>query len=450
MNSGIDISTESGSRALAKLWKQGLSAIRSRDLSVVTFGVFLRTVAAFAFAKLTAAFLGPVAYATYGHFYMVATYLVTASSLGLANAFTVYIARDNKIEEEADSRARAVTALGAAGGGLTGVALLGLFFVDRHGALLPYIRGWSLSWWFVFCMIVAVGSAIQSVLLGKQQHARYQMVMALNPLVSCVALVVAVAFGPISPTIAILTYMLGFAVPLVAFPSMIASVASVQRGAMASVIRFSIPYLVPSLLIPTVATFSILSVRYVIASHVSTYNLGLWQALWRISEGYMGALISVGTALFLPRFSRVATQSEAWKSLAQSAIMLTGLYLPLAICFIAFPRFVLTLLLSAQFSPLASLMPVQICGDVLKILCFLLELFFTSILAPKTALLGEFVFSGAFLALSLMIVSNLHSPLGAVWSYTLSYALVVCMLLPLAWRHIRTLPLVRPADGNAL
>ena len=450
MSSGINTLIDRPTLVATRFWARSISAIRSRDLTVVTLGVFLRAAASFAFAKLAAAFLGPVEYARYGHFYMVASYLVTASSLGLANAFTVYIARDGRNEDTSDSRSRSVVALGSAGGVLVGVVLLGLFFVDHRGALLPHVRGWSLSWWFVFCLIVAAGTAIQSVLLGRHEQVRYQIVMALNPLVSCLALIVANVSGKVDPTVAILTFMLGFAVPLILFPSMIAGVASVRRTAMASLTRFSIPYLIPSLLIPTVATVSVLSVRYVMATHVNTRDLGLWQALWRISEGYMGAIIAVGTALFLPRFSRVVTRSEAWKSLAKSAVLLTGLFMPLAICFMTIPRFVLTMLLSGQFTPIASLLPVQISGDVLKILCFLLELFFTATLAPRIALLGEVLFSGAFLILSSVIVSRMHSSIGAVWSYTLSYVLVLSVLLPLTWRRIRAFPQIRPEDTPTL
>lgn len=446
MSSGFNISVEQRPNPLRKLWGRGIAAFKSKDLSVVTGGVFLRTLAAFAFAKFTASLLGPIAYATYGQFYMVATYLVTASSLGLANAFTVYIARQSGDEEQMASQASAVTAFGSVGGLMAGVVLLGMFFVDRQGALLPRVRGWDLSWWLVFCLVVAAGTAIQAVLLGRQKHFLYQLVTALNPLISCVALVIVAVAGVVNPKTAIISYMLGFAVPLVAFPSMITGIARVRKRAMETLARFSLPYVLPSLLIPTVGTISILSVRYVIETHVTRYELGLWQALWRISEGYMGALISVGTALFLPRFSKIVTRSDAWKSLAKSAIVLAGLYLPLALCFLAIPHLALTLLLSRQFAPIAPYLPIQICGDVLKILCFLLELFFTSMLAPQTALLGEVVFSSLFLGLSALIVARMHSPLGAVWAYTLSYALVVCALSPFAWRRIRRLPSARPKD----
>ncbi len=429
--------------SLAKsVWRRGLAICRTRDLSVVTSGVFLRSLAAFAFAKLAAAWLGPVEYATYGHYYMVATYLVTASSLGLGNAFTVYIARSRSRAESLSSEVQAVTTFGVSTGLVAALGLMALFFLDPHGVLLPRIRGWNLSYWFLFCLVAALGASIQSVLLGKEQHVRYQLVTALNPLASCVALVTVYLLGGVNPTLAIITYMIGFLVPIAAFPSFVRMIVHVRWDAFNHLIRFSRSYLIPSLLIPTVGTLSILSVRHVVSIWVTTYDLGLWQALWRISEGYMGALISVGTALFLPRFSQIRTQSEAFKRLSKAAAMLLAIYSPLALAFLFIPGLALRLLLSAQFSPLASLLPVEICGDALKILCFLLELFFMCMLAPRLALLAEVMFSGIFLGLAPLLLSHTKGPVGAVWAYTISYAIVLSILIQLAYRRIRALPMV--------
>jgi O-antigen/teichoic acid export membrane protein len=412
---------------------------------VVTLGVFLRSIAAFAFAKVTAAYLGPVEYATYGHYYMVASYLVSASCFGLGNAFTVYIARSSDSRDSAASQIQAVVAAGAFSGVVVAFVLLGLFVADTRGILLPHIRGWHLIWWFVFCAVAAIGTAVQSVLLGLQQHVRYQLVTALNPLVSTIFLLVASLLASANPTVAIVAYMAGFLVPIAAFPKMIAAGALVRRSALKGVAFFSRPYLLPSLLTPTIGTVSVLAVRHIVSTHVSTYSLGLWQALWRLSEGYMGALISVGTALFLPRFSRIATRSDARRGIGKAALMLLAMYAPLALCFIFSPTLVLDVLLSRDFAPIASLLPVQIVGDSLKILCFLLELYFTCTLAPRIALLGELLFSGMFLGITPLIMSHSRTPSGAVWAYTLSYALVLCLLIPLAWKRSSRFPLFKPS-----
>lgn len=437
---GVDSACALQSNEMPTTWKRVSSLFLRRDLSVVSGGVLVKAVAALAFAKLTAAILGPVGYATYGHFYMVAAFLVTGSSLGLGNAYTVYISRKTHIEPNSAGDVRAVVGVGTASGFAIGTVLMGLFFADPRGALLPRVRGGDLAWWYAFCVVSAAGTAIQAALLGKQKHFRYQVVSALNPIVSCVALMAFVGFGVVNPKIAIITYMIGFLVPVVMYPFAGEGAGAIEWGAARNLMRFSIPYLVPSLLIPTVAAVATLSVRYVIAIHVSTHDLGLWQGLWRLSEGYMGALMAVGTAMFVPRFSRVTTQGQAWKSLSQAAIMLVGMYLPLAVCFLAIPHLVLTALLSSQFSGISSYLPTEIAGDILKILCFLLETFFICIVLPRLALLAEVLFSALFLLLTVLAISHVRSPEGAVMAYSISYLLVLSVLIPLAWRRIRALP----------
>lgn len=440
MKPGADSACVSQSNDMPSMWKRISSLFLKRDLSVVSAGVFVKAVAALAFAKLTAAMLGPVEYATYGHFYIVATFLVTGSSLGLGNAYTVYVARKSLVEKNWAADVRAVVGAGTAGGFAIGIFLIALFFIDTRGTLLPRVRGGDLGWWFAFCVVSASGTAIQSALLGKQEHVRYQVVSALNPIVSCIALIGFAGFGVVNPKIAIITYMIGFLVPVAMYPFAGVGRGVIEWGAARTLMRFSVPYLVPSLLIPTVGTIATLSVRHLIAVHVSTYDLGLWQALWRLSEGYMGALIAVGTALFVPRFSRITTQREARRGLSRAAIMLVGMYLPLAASFLLIPHLVLRALLSSQFYGISVFLPTQIAGDILKILCFLLETFFTCIVFPRLALLGEFLFSGLFLLLTLLAISRLRSPEGAVLAYSLSYFLVCCILLPLAWKRIRAMP----------
>jgi O-antigen/teichoic acid export membrane protein len=440
MMRGTDFERDLHSEDKPRFWKSVSSPFLRRDLSVVLGGVFLKGFAALVFAKLTASLLGPAGYATYGHFYMVAAYLVTGSSLGLGNAFTVFIARRESAGADQFKQVRAVIAAGTACGFVVAGPLMGLFFADRHGALLPKIRGGDLGWWFAFCLVAATGTAIQSALLGKQEQIRYQLVTALNPIVSCVALGIFAGFGEVNPKIAIITYMIGFLVPIAMYPSARAGWGKIDWSAMKNLAGFSVPYLIPSLMSPTVGTIATLSVRHVVALNTSVHDLGLWQALWRLSEGYMGVLMAVGTAMFIPRFSRIRTRREAWTGLSRAATILVGIYLPLAASFLLIPRIVLSALLSSQFSGISAYLPTEIVGDILKILCFLLETFFACIVFPRLALLAEVLFAGLFLILTALMVSLERSPEGAVLAYSISYFLVALALLPIAWHRIRALP----------
>src|ERR1700733_13040409 len=104
--------------------KLAVPVSKSRDLSVVALGVLLRTISALIFAKLTAFYLGPLGYSLYGHFYMLASYLTTASCLGLANAFSVYIGRSRNDAKATSANAPAVVAIGGIAG-----TIISLFLV---------------------------------------------------------------------------------------------------------------------------------------------------------------------------------------------------------------------------------------------------------------------------------------------------------------------------------
>jgi O-antigen/teichoic acid export membrane protein len=403
-------------------------------------GVLFRAVAGLVFAKFAAASLGPARYATYGHFYMVATYLVTGASLGLGNAFSIYVARERRSNGEASDDGLLIVLISAVCGLVIGAIAVGLFFLDTKGVIMPRVRGWDIAWWFTFCFVSSVGTSIQSTMLGRQWHVRYQLTAILNPVLSCLALAGGMLFGRISPAFVILTYMLGFATPIVFYPAIVKGSQEISKVALEKLAKFSAPYLLPSMLIPTVGAFATLAVRHLIKVRVDEHDLGLWQGLWRLSEGYMGALISVGSALYIPRFSRVTTQRESISAILKASSVLLGLYFPLALSFLTIPQIVLALLLSSKFGGISSFLPAEIVGDTLKICYFILQLFLTCTLFPKLALIGEAIFSALFLFLTWLIESHYHTPEGAVVAYSASYLVVVCMFIPIVWRRIKLLP----------
>jgi len=425
---------------MPRFTKKLFALLPVRVISIVTLGVFFRAVAGLLFAKLAAAFLGPIQYALYGHYYIVSSYLVTASSFGLASAFTVYVARRGDEDSVALEAVRSVVSLGTVVGFVVAIFLMGLFALDPHGTLLPKVEKSQFIWWFIFTVVAASGGAIQAATLGRRQHARYQLMTLLNPVISCIALLVASCVVRINPQVAILTYMLGFAIPILMYILQDRRLVDLKFPAVVPLLRFCLPFLLPSLLTPTIGTVSVLVVRHLIASNVSITDLGLWQALWRLSEGYMGALMAVGSALFIPQFSQIRSRRNALRQLTYSISTLIFLYLPLAISFLITPRIILRLFLSDQFTGIAALLPTQVAGDILKIICFLLGLFFTCIVRPSAAFVGELLFSAFFVLLAWLVVSHSRSTLGAVQAYFLSYCIVFCCLIPVGWHCIRRLP----------
>jgi O-antigen/teichoic acid export membrane protein len=397
---------------------------------VVGFGVLVRGIAAFALTKSCAALLGPVEFARYGHYLMLATYLLTASSGGLGNAFTVYLGRRSAGPATDSARDSAAVVMAGCGTGVLAALAIGIVVAaGGTGSYLPKIEWLELPAWMFFSVVAGLGGAYLASLLAAQRHLAYQATSAAMPLFSLATLSAFVLAGSLNANRAILSYMLGFGVPAVVFAIGGPALRSVSRQSLASVASFALPYVLPSILIPTVATLSVLGIRRVVAANTTPYDLGLWQALWRLAESYMGVLIAIVSALFIPRLARATTKRDA-TSLVQRACLGAGaLYLPIGLAWLLVPRLALQLLLAKSYLGLDVLLPLQVVGDTLKIVCTVLILTCTTLLRPGLTLLAEIVFNAAFLGLALLFTPRAGAA-GAVTAYAAAYGL---LLLFLTW-----------------
>lgn len=430
-----------------------MKALRLAAWAVVVAGVAVRSAAAFGLTKLSAAFLGPEQFARYGHFVMLASYLLTISSLGLGNAFTVHIARrGGPADAGSASQARdrsAVVLMGAATGTLTAVLLAATVATGWTGSFLPRISWAQLPIWLLFSIGSGAGNAFLAAVLGQQRHCSYQGMAAAMPLLSCVALVASVSLEPLNAERAIACYMLGYLVPAAVYLARGPSFRSVDWDSIRVLVRFALPYVVPSLLTPTIGTIGILSVRRVIAGNVSVHDLGLWQALWRVSESYMGVLIAIGSVLFVPRVSKASTRDEARREIRWAVLLSVTLYLPIAAAWLIAPRLALGVLLAPSFVGIASLLPIQVAGDVLKVVCTALVLSHTALLRPGIALLAEVLFSASFIGMAVLLTPRAGVP-GAVGAYVSAYAVLVLALVLLVRKTIHALPLEDPGSVPAV
>ena len=406
---------------------------------VVVIGVAVRALIAFAFTKTAAVWLGPARFGAYGHYLILASYLVTASSLGLSNAYTVYIAQSpGRAEPCGQEQSLAVVLVGAGSGLLFGVLIAALLGTGSLGWLLPRVSGGQVFMWLLLCVFSGGGSAFLASLLGRERHLAYQVLSSSIPAVSFLALAGTAILGEMSPERAIDCYMLGFFAPLLVFLARRPPLRSTSAQAIRAVLHFARPFVMPSLLIPTIGSLGLLVVRGIVASNASAYDVGLWQALWRLGESYMGVLLSIATAVYVPRLARVDSAAQARREVRQASTAVLLLYLPVAFFWLFAPQVALRALLSQDFSGIQLLLPIQVVGDVLKLLCAIQVLSLTSLLRPGLTLVAELIFNSLFVA-GTALLSPAYGGLGAVAAYAAAYALLLVVLLPLTRRRITEL-----------
>jgi len=417
----------------------------------VASGVLLRSAAAFAFTKACATLLGPAEFGRYGHYLMLAQYLLTISSSGMSNALTVYLGRrlrDGAVSSE-DIRRDTSSAVLAGGvmGGLAGVILAAVVALGAAGALLPPIPLDRMPWWLLFCVGSGMSGGFLASLLAAERHRAYQVLSVSMPTTSVAVLAAMAWVEKLNPERAIYSYMVGFLVPGLVYAWRGSSVRLVTRRSLVSVARFSLIYLLPSLLIPTIGSLTTLAVRQNVAENTSPVELGQWQGLWRLAESYMGVLAGVVSALFIPRFAKSANRHELSKHLRQACLTAYGLYLPVALMLLVLPQQALSLLLARSFTDIARMLPLQVVGDLLKIAVVIVTLSFTALMRPGLTLFAELGFCAGFFGIARLLTPD-HGAAGAVGAYAAAYVCLVPVLIPFIRGLIRNLPDRRQAPGD--
>jgi len=115
------------------------------------------------------------------------------------------------------------------------------------------------------------------------------------------------------------------------------------------------------------APLSLILIREHVTSQLSLEAAGLWQACWRLSETYMMVVMMSVTTQFMARLGEVANspvrlRAEVLRTLGASV----GATAALAIIIYVLREWIVRLIFSRAFLPVADLMPMQLIGDVLK------------------------------------------------------------------------------------
>jgi polysaccharide transporter, PST family len=112
---------------------------------------------------------------------------------------------------------------------------------------------------------------------------------------------------------------------------------------------------------------SLILIREHVASSLSLESAGLWQACWRLSETYLMVVMSSVTTQFMPRLGEVVNYPDRLR--AEMLRTLGAAVAATAVCALAiflFREWIIKLIFSSAFLPVADLIPMQLVGDVLK------------------------------------------------------------------------------------
>lgn len=388
-----------------------------------------RMISGFVIAKVVAIYTGPTGLAFLGQFQS-----FTVSMLGLVNApVTNGLVRYTKEYNDCGFQAcspwwRACVQWACAI--LLVLVSVGCFFSKELSSFIFLDESyyWLINISLLTLPIAVAGSIIKSVLNGLQQYRRFVYLGILSVITSTLIMLLLIfEFGldgslfamAIQPSIAgFIMLLFSLREPWIKIKFWWGSTGSEQRKAIGGYITMAIA---SALMGP----LSLMLVRNIISDADGWANVGLWQAVWKISEVYLSVVSMALTTYFIPVLSSVSKKIEIENEIKNTIILVLPVTIASALSIYFLRDFVIEILFTEEFHAARDLFAFQLLGDVVKVICW----FFICVMIAKGAsrifVLCEIAFSITFVVFSYIFVSFL-----GIEGVTIAYFVnsIVCLV----------------------
>jgi O-antigen/teichoic acid export membrane protein len=172
---------------------------------------------------------------------------------------------------------------------------------------------------------------------------------------------------------------------------------------------------------------ALLIIRNILVNEVGWEQAGQWQAVWKISEVYLGVITMALSTYFLPKLASLAGTGAILKEIKTTAKIVMPIVLALATVVYLLRDVAISLIFTEVFRPARDLFAIQLVGDVVKILSWLYAYPMLSRGATKWFMGTEIAFSICFVLLAYFFVAK-YGVHGANIAYTLNYFLYLIFL----------------------
>nr|AXL04831.1 O antigen flippase [Aeromonas hydrophila] len=182
--------------------------------------------------------------------------------------------------------------------------------------------------------------------------------------------------------------------------------------------RYMLMALTSSLTMPV----SLILVRNILIDNVGWEAAGNWQAVWKISEVYLGVITIALSTYYLPRLSSLTCGRSIVNEINSTALLIIPVVSLLAIFVYILRDFAVLALFTKEFYHARELFLIQLCGDIVKIASWLYAYPMISRGKTKWFICTEIIFSVSFVLSSYLFVSY-YGVNGANMAYLFSYIL---------------------------
>lgn len=166
---------------------------------------------------------------------------------------------------------------------------------------------------------------------------------------------------------------------------------------------------------------SLILVRNILIDQVGWYATGQWQAVYKISEVYLGVITMALGTYYLPRLASLTCVDAIVSEIHKTVRVIIPIVVTMALGVYLLRDVAISLLFTEEFRSARELFAVQLTGDVIKIASWLYAYPMLSRGATKWFMVTEILFSLSFVALSYLFILNIGLQ-GATVAYLVNYS----------------------------
>lgn len=287
----------------------------------------------------------------------------------------------------------------------------------------------SLAWVVVATVCVlpfaAIGTLCNSVINGQQLYRRYVGLGMLSALISGGVMLTMIAFYNIQGA------LLAAAVQA-ALIGVVMLAANLRQpwlklrywwGAVEPKARKQIGgYMLMAITSALTVPVSLIVVRNILIDQVGWDATGQWQAVYKISEVYLGVITMALGTYYLPRLSSLTGVDAIVSEIHKTARVIIPIVGTIALGVYLLRDVAISILFTEEFRSARELFAIQLTGDVIKIASWLYAYPMLSRGATKWFMGTEILFSLTFIALTYLFVANMGLK-GATVAYLVNYSL---------------------------
>ncbi|TWG86425.1 PST family polysaccharide transporter [Cupriavidus gilardii J11] len=179
-------------------------------------------------------------------------------------------------------------------------------------------------------------------------------------------------------------------------------------------------------------------VRNHLADRFSWDQVGLWQAVSKVSEAYLLFITMAISMYYLPKLSSIRNRDELRAELRSAYAHIMPAVVVIAGTIYFLRDWVTLLLFSGDFSAAAPLYLPQLIGDVVKIAAYVLSYIMLAKAMTRAFLFSEFLFSATYIALVYLFVDR-FGLIGTMYAFTVNYVGYLLYTYLVARFYMRTM-----------